>query len=187
MLMTSRPVQKLDMASFQPLLREVLTQDIGAGDVTTNWTVPEHARSAAVIRAKEPGVIAGLDVAEEVFKLIDPSGSFEHMLCDGNAVQRGDILASMEGPARSLLTAERTILNFLQRMSGIATYAADLCAAVADLGVTIVDTRKTAPGLRFFDKYAVTHRGRRITGWDSTMSSSSKRTTSPWLGALPVR
>jgi nicotinate-nucleotide pyrophosphorylase (carboxylating) len=108
-----------------------------------------------VVRAKEPGVVAGLPVAEEVFRQVDPGLSIRPLVADGARVAIGDTLLSLDGSARAIITGERTALNFLQRMCGIATLAAAFVAAVDGLPVRVLDTRKTAPGLRLLDKYAV--------------------------------
>jgi len=132
-----------------------LAEDAAGDDVTTRWSVPEGQQASAVVRAKEPGVVAGLPVAEEVFRQVDPGLSIRPLVADGARVATGDTLLSLEGSARSVITGERTALNFLQRMCGIATLAAAFVAAVDGLPVRVLDTRKTAPGLRLLDKYAV--------------------------------
>jgi nicotinate-nucleotide pyrophosphorylase (carboxylating) len=132
-----------------------LEEDVGPGDVTTLWTVREHAMARAEMVAKAGGVVAGLEVAGRVFRRVDPRIAFTPHAADGQRVSPGDRIAEVAGPARGILTAERTALNFLQRLSGIATATAVCVALVEGTGARILDTRKTAPGLRALDKYAV--------------------------------
>ena len=137
-------------------VRAALLEDLGrAGDITTNATIPAMKQACAVIAARQPGIVAGLDLAKAAFRLLDPALSFETRIADGTAVTPGAILATIEGPARALLSAERVALNFLGRLSGVATLTSRYVAAVAHTKVRIVCTRKTTPGLRTFEKYAV--------------------------------
>jgi nicotinate-nucleotide pyrophosphorylase (carboxylating) len=137
-------------------VRAALLEDLGrAGDITTNATIPAARQARAVIAARQPGIVAGLDLAKAAFRLLDPALSFETRIADGTAVTPGAILATIEGPARALLSAERVALNFLGRLSGIATLTSRYVAAVAHTKIRIVCTRKTTPGLRTFEKYAV--------------------------------
>jgi nicotinate-nucleotide pyrophosphorylase (carboxylating) len=136
-------------------INRALEEDIGSGDVTTDTIVPADATLRGRIVAKQDGVIAGLDVAKQVFLTLNPSANFLTKAEDGSRVTRRDVLADLEGPARALLTGERTALNFLGRMSGIATLTRKFVDAVASTRATILDTRKTAPGLRTTDKLAV--------------------------------
>jgi nicotinate-nucleotide pyrophosphorylase (carboxylating) len=137
-------------------VRAALLEDLGrAGDITTNATIPAARQARAVIAARQPGIVAGLDLAKAAFRLLDPALSFETRIADGAAVTSGAILATIEGPARALLSAERVALNFLGRLSGIATLTSRYVAAVAHTKARIVCTRKTTPGLRTFEKYAV--------------------------------
>jgi nicotinate-nucleotide pyrophosphorylase (carboxylating) len=136
-------------------LKRALTEDIGAGDVTTNSIVPSDAVLRGEILAKNTGVIAGLALAKAVFVLLDPGINFSAHTTDGARVSSGTTLASVSGSARALLTGERTALNFLGRMSGIATLTRQFVDAVAGTSAKILDTRKTAPGLRVMDKLAV--------------------------------
>ena len=137
-------------------VRAALLEDLGhAGDITTNATIPAMKQARAVIAARQPGIVAGLDLAKAAFRLLDPALSFETRIADGTAVTPGAILATIEGPARALLSAERVALNFLGRLSGIATLTSRYVAAVAHTKVRIVCTRKTTPGLRTFEKYSV--------------------------------
>jgi nicotinate-nucleotide pyrophosphorylase (carboxylating) len=140
-------------------LQRALDEDIGAGDATTNNIVPADASLQAQIIAKQNGVVAGLDVAEKVFMLLDDQVGFRAHISEGSAVEKGSVLADLAGPARALLTGERTALNFLGRMSGIATLTQQFVDAVSGTKATILDTRKTAPGLRLLDKLAVRRGG----------------------------
>jgi nicotinate-nucleotide pyrophosphorylase (carboxylating) len=128
---------------------------VGDGDVTTAATVPEAARALGLIRQKAPGVIYGLDVAVEVFLALDPSISAERLVSEGEWREDGGPVLGLEGSARALLTGERTALNFLQRLSGVATMSARSVQAVSGTGAVILDTRKTTPGLRALEKAAV--------------------------------
>ncbi len=140
---------------LDPILRHALAEDIGTGDVTTEATIAAGTQAGAELVAKEDFVLAGIDVAARVFLLIDPETAFEKLIEDGQAVKRGDVLAWIKGGAATLLQGERVALNFLQRMSGIATQTAVFVQAVEGTEATIVDTRKTTPGLRLLEKYAV--------------------------------
>jgi len=146
----------LDLEKVQEVVRWALDEDMGSGDVTTKATVPEGVIAEAVILAKEPGVVAGIPVARMAFQAISDDVQFEPRPQDGQRVGEGDMVVQMRGPARAILTAERVALNFLQRLSGIATKTARYVEAVAGTGAKILDTRKTTPGLRFLEKYAVT-------------------------------
>jgi len=148
-------IKKLDYKEIIPIIDRALAEDVGEGDVTTGWTIPGSAQARAGLIAKAEGVVAGLDVAQWVFERVDAGVVFEARVKDGDRVGPGDAIADVRGSARGLLTGERTALNFLQRMSGIATMAAQFVQAVAGTGARILDTRKTAPGLRLLDKYAV--------------------------------
>lgn len=136
-------------------IKRALDEDIGAGDATTLSIVPPDAMMKGQIIAKQDGIIAGLDVARAAYELLDSSVDFASQLSDGSRVTRGGILAFVSGRTSSLLTAERTALNFLGRMSGIATLTRLFVDAVAGTRAVILDTRKTAPGLRLVDKLAV--------------------------------
>lgn len=136
-------------------IKNWLREDVGAGDVTTNVTIPAGSQSKAVIHAKDNGIIAGITVAELVFQLVDPGLAFTPMVKDGDAVTHGTILAEVEGSTHSLLTGERLALNLLQRMSGIATRTRTYVDALEGLSTRLVDTRKTTPGHRLLEKYAV--------------------------------
>jgi nicotinate-nucleotide pyrophosphorylase (carboxylating) len=144
----------LDTATTSEIVARALAEDVGDGDVTTTATVPDSARARAVISQKAPGVVFGLDVAEETFRALDPELAIERLVEEGVWRERGEVVA-LEGSARAILTGERTALNFLQRLSGVATMAARAVRAVQGTGATILDTRKTTPGLRALEKAAV--------------------------------
>jgi nicotinate-nucleotide pyrophosphorylase (carboxylating) len=137
------------------LVRRALVEDVGRGDITTEATIPAGRSGSAGIVTRESGVVAGLPVAAITFGLLDPLVVFEALVADGTPVAAGATLARVTGELRAILTAERTALNFLGRLSGIATLARACVAAIADTGATVVDTRKTSPGLRSLEKYAV--------------------------------
>jgi nicotinate-nucleotide pyrophosphorylase (carboxylating) len=141
---------------LEPLVRMALLEDLGrAGDLTTDAIVPAAHRAEAALVARQPGVVAGLGLAALAFELIDPSIELAPERPDGAGVSPGDVVATVRGPARGILTAERTALNFLCRLSGIATVTASVVAAVRDYRARIVCTRKTTPGLRAVEKHAV--------------------------------
>ncbi len=139
----------------QQLIEIGLKEDVNSGDITTDLLIPSGKTATAVMHAKADGVLAGLFVAEAVFKHIDSSIQFIYEKNDGDKVTTGDLICKIEGSYRALLTGERLALNFLQRMSGIATQTAYFVDAVKDFDTKILDTRKTVPGLRLLDKYAV--------------------------------
>ena len=132
-----------------------LAEDIGDGDVTTEATIPADARARATITQKAPGVVYGLATAEEVFRRLDPGVRVERLAEEGVWHEPPTPVLRVEGSARALLTGERTALNFLQRLSGVATAAARAAGAVEGTGATVIDTRKTTPGLRALEKQAV--------------------------------
>lgn len=146
---------KLLPIQYEPILRAALTEDIGAGDVTTLLTVPEDATASARVLVKAEGVLAGLEVGLRTFTLLDPDIKVTLSGEDGQRVTHGVVVATVSGRAQSLLTAERVCLNVMQRMSGVATMAARFADAVEGTGARIVDTRKTTPLLRHLEKYAV--------------------------------
>ncbi|ASS73812.1 nicotinate-nucleotide diphosphorylase (carboxylating) [Tumebacillus algifaecis] len=145
----------LDERVIERAVRAALEEDIGSGDITTNSIVSRDKAGHGTLLAKEPGVIAGLDVAEVAFKLVDPTLEIKRLVADGDAVAKGTPLMEVFGSARSILIAERVALNFLQRMSGIATRTSKFVELVRYYNAKIVDTRKTTPGLRALEKYAV--------------------------------
>ena len=151
--MTLVPLRRI---LIEPLVRAALLEDLGrAGDLTTDLIVPLEVPARAALVARESGVIAGLDLAKLAFALIDPEIAVEIAANDGAVVAPGEVIARINGPARGILTAERTALNFLGHLSGIASVTASIVAAVHGTKAKIVCTRKTTPGLRTVEKYAV--------------------------------
>ncbi len=142
-------------AQVIPLIQRALEEDIGDGDVTTLCTVPPGAMVDGKLIAKQAGVVAGLEVARLAFFLIDERVRYVRQVTDGDWVEKGTVIAEASGPGRGVLSGERVALNFLQRMSGIATLTRRFVEAVKGTSAVILDTRKTAPGLRLFDKWAV--------------------------------
>lgn len=140
---------------WEAIVDLALAEDIGTGDVTTLATIAADAGAKATVLVKAQGVVSGLDVAAFAFRRVDPSVAFVPMVCDGTRVTARTAIAELEGPARSILTAERVALNFIQRLSGVATMTARYAEAVAGTKARIVDTRKTTPGLRQLEKQAV--------------------------------
>ena len=145
----------LNLRSLDPLIELAFQEDIGIGDITTEATVPSIQKGIGTLLAKSEGVVAGLPVAERVFAKLDETLMFGALVNDGDAVIAGTPIAEVQGSAKTILIGERTALNFLQRLSGIATLTAQFVAAVADYDTKIVDTRKTAAGWRTVQKYAV--------------------------------
>ena len=143
------------MNSIQHLIEIALKEDIGSGDITTDNLVDPDLEGKGVIISKEPFVIAGLDVARQVFKHLNAEVIFTSIYSDGNFVEEGDTIATVEGNLRALLSGERTALNFLQRLSGIATCVRSYVDELKNKQVRLVDTRKTTPGWRVLEKYAV--------------------------------
>ncbi len=137
------------------LVRTALEEDVGSGDVTTHATVDTEARADALITQKAPGAIYGLDAAETTFALLDPGASFERLVDEGVWREQGGPVLSISARARALLTGERTALNFLAHLSGVATLSARAARAVQGTGARVLDTRKTTPGLRALEKAAV--------------------------------
>ena len=137
------------------LVQRALDEDVGSGDVTTNATVAQDARAQALITQKAPGAIYGLDATEATFTLLDPNARFERLVQEGRWREEGGPVLSIEGSARALLTGERAALNFLAHLSGVATMAALAARAGEGTGATVLDTRKTTPGLRMLEKAAV--------------------------------
>ena len=137
------------------LIDLALAEDIAAGDITSRILVPEALESNAILLAKARGILAGIDIACLVFLRVDPGIKIEVLIPDGAALKKGDIIARIHGKARSILRAERVVLNFLQKLSGIATKTNVYVKMVQDLPVKILDTRKTTPGFRLLEKYAV--------------------------------
>lgn len=174
-------------SSVSALIRAAIEEDVGPGDVTSRYFIPEHSRSRAEIVAREPGVVSGVEIAAAVFREIDPATEVEILLPDGEAFERGGVLLKVAGSTRSLLTAERTALNFLQRLSGVATQTRRYVGAVQPHPVQIWDTRKTTPGWRIIEKAAVKHGGgtnHRMGLYDHAMVKDNHLTAAGGLGAL---
>jgi nicotinate-nucleotide pyrophosphorylase (carboxylating) len=153
----------LPQVMLEPMVRAALLEDLGrAGDITTDAIVPADQRACVALVARQPGVVAGLDLAALAFRLIDPSTAVVVAHRDGSTVAGGDTIATLHGAARALLTAERVALNYLCHLSGIATATAAVVAALDGLPTRVVCTRKTIPGLRAVQKYAVRAGG----GWN---------------------
>jgi nicotinate-nucleotide pyrophosphorylase (carboxylating) len=143
------------MNGIDKIIEIALAEDIHTGDITTLSVLPKPRNISARLVAKEPMVLAGVAVAERVFAQIDPSISFTAAFSDGDRLEKGDVIARMEGDAAALLMGERVSLNLMQRMSGIATQTAAYVEEIEGTGARVVDTRKTTPGLRVLEKYAV--------------------------------
>jgi nicotinate-nucleotide pyrophosphorylase (carboxylating) len=150
----SVPFEPLEPGVYREPVRRALAEDLGWGDVTTEATIAPDQRARGVILARSCCVIAGLDVAAEAFRQLDPSAAFDVKRPDGSRCEPGDVVAEVRGAAAALLTAERTALNFLQRLSGIATLTRRFVDAAGG-AITVLDTRKTTPTLRALEKYAV--------------------------------
>ena len=146
---------KLDKKEIDKIISCALTEDVGSGDVTTNLIVPKNEKSRASFYAKENGVIAGLTVAKSVFTKLDKKSIWKNFVKEGDRVNAGTRIAEVTGSYRALLTGERTALNILQRLSGIATQTSEFVRLAEGTKVRVLDTRKTVPGLRTLDKYAV--------------------------------
>lgn len=148
-------MNELELKSAQTLIELALKEDVGSGDITTDNIIPAESRRKAKMVAKADGVVAGLQVAEMVFRSLDTNLVWEVKTPEGTRVKKGDVMVEFEGTYRALLTGERTALNFLQRLSGIATMSAKYADAIKDFKTVVLDTRKTLPGFRMLDKYAV--------------------------------
>jgi nicotinate-nucleotide pyrophosphorylase (carboxylating) len=143
------------LKAAEPLIELAVAEDIGPGDATSQAVLPDDLELHGCIYAKQGGIVAGLPIAEAVFARVEPALRFVHHASDGDLVERGQIVAEVFGPGRGMLAAERTALNFLQQLSGIATLTRVFVDAVTGSGTTILDTRKTRPGYRVLEKYAV--------------------------------
>ena len=141
---------------IKQLIQLTLKEDIGDGDHSSLSCIPADAPGKMKLLVKQDGILCGVDVAREVLRQVDDTIQMEQFMHDGDAIRKGDIVFQLQGPARSMLTAERTLLNFMQRMSGIATTTHEYVEMVKDTSVTLLDTRKTTPNMRIFEKYAVT-------------------------------
>lgn len=141
--------------NIDPLIASALREDISSEDVSTNSVVKSSSRASAQLLCKGDGIIAGLDVFSRVFSMLDDSTVVNAFVSDGDAVTAGQHIATVEGSARAILSGERTALNFLQRMSGIATYTNEMTRMLEGTGIKLLDTRKTIPNMRIFEKYAV--------------------------------
>jgi nicotinate-nucleotide pyrophosphorylase (carboxylating) len=150
------PMEPLSTEEIRQAVKLALSEDIGSGDVTTLATVPEETSAAAVIRAREPLVVAGLALAEAAFRQLSDAVQITRVMQDGRRAVSGNVLLQISGPARALLSAERVALNFVQRLSGVATLTAQFVEAIKGTNAKILDTRKTTPGWRRLEKYAVT-------------------------------
>lgn len=150
-------------AAVEPDIRALidlaLSEDVGTGDITSIATVPADRIATAIMLAKQNGVLSGIGVAQEVFRTVDPEVTFDALKANGDELRDRDHIAIVRGNARSILTAERTALNFVQRLSGVATVTAEYATAVAGTSTKVVDTRKTTPGMRLLQKRAVIHGG----------------------------
>ncbi len=142
-------------SELEKVIRLALKEDIGSGDVTSNSTIDETKKAEAILLAKSDGIISGLDVAEKVFRILDKRIVFHKLINDGEFIKAGSVIGKIKGPARAILSGERTALNFLQRMSGISTLTNQFVHQIRHTKAKILDTRKTAPCLRYFDKYSV--------------------------------
>ena len=146
---------ELYISETDKIIITALKEDIPSGDITADNIIDDSARAEALLISKDTGVIAGMDVAKRVFEILDGSVVFEKIVNDGQVAKYGDIIAKIEGNTRALLKGERTALNLLQRMSGIATRTRQMADKIKDTKARLVDTRKTTPGLRVLEKYAV--------------------------------
>jgi nicotinate-nucleotide pyrophosphorylase (carboxylating) len=148
-------MENLHDFQIRPLVEAALREDIRSGDITTNALIPAEARARAVLRTREDGVLAGIALAQTAFATLDANVSFSEVKRDGEAMTKGDTVLQIEGAARAVLTAERIALNFSQRLSGVATLTRQFVDAVVGTNARVADTRKTTPGLRVLEKYAV--------------------------------
>jgi len=178
-------------SGYAAIVERALGEDLSnVGDITTQAVIPEGTMARGELVTRRPGVVAGLDVAALVFELVDPGIVFEAAFSDGDRVDARATLATVKGRARSILTAERTALNLLARMSGVATETARLVDAVDGTGASISDTRKTMPGLRILDKYAVTMGGgvnHRMGLYDAVMIKDNHIAAAGDIGAAVTK
>ena len=181
-------IPEIDWKRADLLIALALEEDLDeAGDTTTLAVVPEKAVSRAVLRCKQPGmVVSGLAVAERVFKTVEPALEFNAFVKDGDVCEYGTLLAEIKGPARGILTAERTALNFIQRLCGVATASRRYADALKDYNTVVLDTRKTTPGFRNLEKYSVAIGGatnHRIGLFDRIMIKDNHREMAAMEGA----
>ena len=179
------PMKSLPTGSLAAIVRAALAEDVGAGDVTTECAIPEGLPARAGVIAREPGVVAGLPLVEAVFTELDPRVQVQRLMGEGDRVADGQAVCQLAGAARAILTGERTALNFLQRLSGIATLTRQFVDAVAGTHATILDTRKTTPTLRLLEKYAVAVGGaqnHRLGLFDAMMIKDNHRVLLARLG-----
>jgi nicotinate-nucleotide pyrophosphorylase (carboxylating) len=152
----SRAIASLPRVILEPLVRDALREDLGrAGDLTSDAIVPSTVKASLKLVARQEGVLAGLDIARLAFELMDVEGRFVGLRKDGDRLVAGDVIATVDGSARAILGAERTALNFLGHLSGVATATASIADAIREFGARVSCTRKTLPGLRAVQKYAV--------------------------------
>ncbi len=166
------PPSALQKKTYLPIIRRALKEDLGKGDITSQFTVGAEAGGLALVMAKQEGVLAGVDVCREVFLMVDQSIKVEVQKKDGDRIEFGQVVLTAQGRTRSILAAERTALNFLQHLSGIATLTAKYVEAIKGTRAVILDTRKTTPGLRALEKYAVAcggGRNHRLGLWDMVL------------------
>lgn len=154
-ILTFTFMKKSEFQKIQKVVELALEEDLGSGDITSNLTIPEKQKGEGFIIAREKGVIAGLEVAKSVFKQVNPGLVFKPLVSDGDKVRPGQRVALIRGKVKSILAGERTVLNFLQRLSGIATLTGEFVMRIRGTRAKILDTRKTTPGLRLLEKYAV--------------------------------
>ena len=152
---SEHPKGLFNFEAIQPVIDYALNEDVGSGDITTNSLIPLDLQATATMVAKSSGIIAGLSVAEYIFHKLDPTIQWRAFVEDGEKINTGDIILELSGSYRALLTGERLALNFMQRMSGIATMTYNCVKELEGFHTKILDTRKTVPGLRILDKYAV--------------------------------
>lgn len=152
----STPIEPLPDVMLEPIVRAALLEDLGrAGDITSTASVPADKMATTQLVARQAGVLAGLDVARLAFTLLEPAVAFKAHRCDGDLLEKGAVIATLYGPARAMLGAERTALNFLGHLSGVATATHAIATAIAPWGTRVTCTRKTIPGMRALQKYAV--------------------------------
>lgn len=178
--MTTPYLPVLSPLMVEEQVRAALSEDLGrAGDITSQATIAPEMTATAELNAREDGVVAGLDLARAAFRLMDPAIRFEAFVKDGDRLAPGTVIAKVSGPARAVLSAERVALNFLMHLCGVATHTARFSGEIAHTPAKVCCTRKTIPGLRALEKYAVRMGAAPRIATGSTMQSSSRTTTSP--------